>query len=142
MKPKLLLVLAIAMACLPTVLAHGGPLRSTDLAPGKSWAYFADEVKVISYHCHQHPTMGGELSITATGPRQVNISIVDYAFAPAKATVRYGGIVNWTNDGAMVHSVEENSTTHHPTTGGNSPTVGVAAVGLVLVAAAWAVRRR
>lgn len=139
------LVLAAALLFLPLVLAHGGPVRSPDLKPDESWEYYADDPRVIRYHCHQHMDMWGEIEVTMSGPVMLTVSIVDFAFVPAKATVRYGTSVNWTNDGSVVHSVDENVThDQHGSTpaGGSSPAPGWALVAIGVVAAAAFAGRR
>lgn len=62
------------------------------------------------YHCRYHTTshhrMAGTVTVSASGPESVFVSITIGAFQPQNATVRAGGRVRWQNfDDGVHHTV-------------------------------------
>ncbi len=97
------------------------------------WEHKFDAEGSFEYFCAHHPNMTGTVNVTAGGPAQVTVNIVDgppMAFSPAMVTVGVGGEVRWENHSVHHHTVTSKEGTSLPThciNGrgfvGNSPTI-------------------
>lgn len=87
----------------------------------------------FDYFCSFHPLMTGTVHVTAGGPANVTVNIVDgpvMSFSPQEVTVGVGGTVRWENQSIQHHtvtSVDGGTINSHSFNGrsfiGNTPTI-------------------
>jgi plastocyanin len=116
-----------------TVTADDGSFDSGVLNPGASWARRFGTAGTYRYHCAIHPEMRGTVTVpTSTGsvpaakpaaapapaapdrgradaggsrPGSARVTVVDFAFTPARLSVHAGDTVSWVNAGQSPHTV-------------------------------------
>lgn len=95
---------------------NGGGTRefaSGDLSNGASYSHTFNTAKVINYYCRYHggaglQGMSGAITVTATGAvDQFNFSITGSTLP--SMTIPVGSTVMWTNNTAIVHTVESDN---------------------------------
>ena len=92
---------------------HGGGRADTGfdsgtLSPGGTFAHAFPDEGTFEYFCRFHP-MQGVVRVTMGGPAAASVAIKDGPgrFDADDVTVRPGGIVTWTHQGAEPHSVTQ-----------------------------------
>jgi len=123
--PAILLAMALAAAAScssggggnshPTDPGGGGggggtaELNSGDFGSGGTYQHRFATAGTFNYHCVHHSPMTGSVVVSAAAPDTlVNVSIVSSTTAFPGATVKPGGLVIWTNNTGMVHTVTSN----------------------------------
>lgn len=134
--------LLVLVAAAAPALAHSGHdmggFQSPDLQTGQSWDRYFVAKGTIGYHCHYHAPMIGTIVVEETGPAHANVRILDSGFEPKEVHVAPYGLVNWTNDGQLVHNAMED----HPETSSKASATGLLAALVGLVGAVLVLRRR
>lgn len=112
--PILLLVAAVVLAgCSAPRQGHAHEatgLDTGDIAPGKSRTLTCEEGGTLAMHCHPHPFMLHNVTVTGApaGPAHVHIfdgeTPEESRFEPAELTVGRGGEVTYHNHGSLVHT--------------------------------------
>lgn len=89
--------------------AAGGP-DTGDIAPGANKTLTFDTLGTIAMHCHLHPFMLHNVTVTAEAAAPAHVHIVDgadksaYAFDPQNITVGKGSVVTYHNHGTNTHT--------------------------------------
>jgi FtsP/CotA-like multicopper oxidase with cupredoxin domain len=107
---------------------------SPDLNPGAVYTAVLGAEGTYGYHCRFHANMQGMIEVIAGGPPMAAVTIRDapsMLFDPPTVSIGPGGMVQWTNAGAMTHSATEDAAgiptycLNGRSFIGNSPTVEV-----------------
>lgn len=89
--------------------AAGGP-DTGDISPGASKTLTFDTVGTIAMHCHPHPFMLHNVTVTNCPAAPAHVHIVDgpdasaYGFEPQNVTVGKGSLVPYHNHGTNTHT--------------------------------------
>lgn len=89
--------------------AAGGP-DTGDIAPGANKTLTFDTLGTIAMHCHPHPFMLHNVTVTNDPPAPAHVHIVDgletraYAFEPQNITIGKGSVVTYHNHGTNTHT--------------------------------------
>lgn len=84
-------------------------LNSGLLAQNATYVHTFATVGSFTYHCTQHSSMHGSVTVQAGSPMSVAVSISGSAYSPNSAVVGTGGTVTWTNHDGVVHTVTSDS---------------------------------
>ena len=106
-------VWACSKSSSPTSPSGGGggtpELNSGDFGPSDSYQHRFQSAGTFPYHCIHHGAMTGSVVVTAAAAdTAVGVSITSSTSPFPAASVKPGGIVVWTNNTAMVHTVTSN----------------------------------
>ena len=111
------LLVAAVTSCnsssVPTAPGGGGAggggaaeLNSGTIGPGGTYTHQFAAAGSFAYHCVFHGPMRGTVTVSAAAADSiVNVSITSSTTAFPGASVRPGGLVTWTNNTAMDHTV-------------------------------------
>lgn len=84
-------------------------LNSGDFGAGASFQHTFATAGTYPYHCIHHGPMTGSVVVSASATEtQVHISITSSTAPFPAASVKPGGMVVWTNNTAMAHTVTSN----------------------------------
>ena len=88
----------------------GREFVSGDMAPGNSFTHVFQTAKVIPYYCRYHGGpggvgMSGVITVTAGGTPTTHLFSIANSTLPTM-TIHVKDTVTWTNNTAMVHTVE------------------------------------
>jgi uncharacterized protein (UPF0333 family) len=84
-------------------------LNSPNLGNGAVYAHLLANAGTYPYHCKFHSGMTGTVTVDASAANMnASVSIGDNSFTPNSTTIKPGGTVTWTNNGASTHSVTSN----------------------------------
>ena len=97
----LMLLASVLVISFATLSCGGGSEKSGSPTPPPAAATNTLEVMPIGPRAALTPTQ------TPSTPQaqQASVQIKDFEFAPSKVTIKVGGTVTWTNEGASVHTV-------------------------------------
>ncbi len=133
---------------------------SGDIAPGESWSYTFTEVNEQghTYHCHPHPWMQAMVHVVEDSDgetKTLTVNIVeganrdDWGYEPAHPVIEVGDTITWVNQGAAVHTVDEDEGTgdhdhdhDHSDHDHDEDSPGLPFVALLLAVVGLALRRR
>lgn len=79
----------------------------SDSLYSQSFAFQFNTPGSYPYLCQYHPSMTGTILVKPTTLH--NISIVDFAFSPQVDTITAGDSIQWTNNGAVIHTSTSNA---------------------------------
>jgi len=87
----------------------GLELNSGDFGASGTYQHTFATAGTFGYHCIHHGPMTGSVVVSASATDAVvNVSITSSTSPFPAATVKPGGMVIWTNNTAMVHTVTSN----------------------------------
>lgn len=88
----------------------GGSLDTGDIKPGETRNLTFATTGTVRIHCHQHPFMTQNITVTDAAPETHHIHIQDganmedYRFVEANLTLGKGSTLTYHNHGTQVHS--------------------------------------
>lgn len=104
------------------VMGPAPKLDSGMIAPGSTYSFTFEAAGDVSYHCHPHPWMRGNVTIEEAhghgAPQTHHVEVVDgaspadYRFVPENLTIHAGDTVVWHNNGTMQHHVMDDALMH------------------------------
>jgi plastocyanin len=84
-------------------------LNSGDFGPGATFQHRFATAGTYAYHCIHHAPMTGSVIVSASATdTEVHVSITSSTAAFPAASVKPGGLVVWTNNTGMIHTVTSN----------------------------------
>lgn len=107
----LVLLLVAGCASAPTHDAKG--LDTGDIPPSETQTLTFAHPGELEIHCHPHPWMQQNVTVTSDAPGEVHVHIVDgidedeYRFEPASITVGAGTRVVYHNHGDFTHTATQ-----------------------------------
>jgi len=100
----LTVLLIFTMSGLLTAVACGSSSKSATPTPEMTIAPGATSTKAPLAGNTVAPKTTSTVAATAA-PQQASVTIKDFEFTPATATIKVGGTVTWTNNGPSTHTV-------------------------------------
>lgn len=114
--PALVAIAVVLAGCAAPANSHDGhddALDTGDIAPGATATLTYDALGTFAMHCHPHPWMKHNVTVTADAPGAVHVHIHDggapgdYRFEPTNITIGKGSVVTYHNHGNMTHTATE-----------------------------------
>lgn len=107
----------------PTSASEDEPVVSPDLQPGQSYSVTFNETRLLDYHCHPHPWMLAQIEVRESSGRASKNWTVGatepagqdfdaWNWNPPKLVIEVGDTVTWTNNGTVMHKVQETTAEH------------------------------
>lgn len=92
---------------------HDGTMDTGDIAAGASATLTYDALGTHAMHCHPHPWMKHNVTVTHDAPESAHVHIRDgdhagqFLFEPANITIGKGTVVTYHNHGNTTHTATE-----------------------------------